>query len=104
MILHIQYHVYNNDKTPECITVSLERVRPAMSTHTHSLTHSAHTQAHEVTDTRTHTCMKINFFLHDCTAGQLGDLSFPHLCAIMNLLGEWNGEFSAPFKTKPGID
>lgn len=72
---------------------NLENVKPAMSKHTH-------TQANEVTDTQ----MKINIFLHNSTAGQQRDLSFPHLCAITNLLGEWNGEFSTPFKTNPGTE
>lgn len=42
-----------------------------------------------------------------CTTPQLASaagLCFPHLCAITNLLGEWNGEFNEPFKTKPGAE
>lgn len=38
-----------------------------------------------------------------CTTPQLAGaagLCFPHLCAVTNLLGEWNAEFNEPFKTK----
>lgn len=80
---------------------NLEKVRPAMSKDTHT---RAHTQANEVTDPQKHTGMKTDNFLHKSTAGQQRGLRSHHLCAITNLLGEWNGEFSAPFKTKPGIE
>lgn len=52
--------VYNIDQTSECITINLDRVRPAMSKHT--LYPQARTRSHKDTDAHTHTRIKIKFF------------------------------------------
>lgn len=105
IIWHIQNFVYINEKTPECKNVYLKRERPAwVNTHIHSITHT-HAQANKVTDTLTNTQKwKLNSVYTTAQLASQRICAF-HICVLSwNCSGSRNGEFSAPFKTKPGID